>query len=287
MRIHIRHDTRYTYDRPVFIEPTSVRLTPREDATQRLIRHEITFDPPPEGVSECVAHDGSTERILWFSGERAAITIHATSIVETLRANPFDYIITHAPARELPVSYPPAMRDALAAYTAGAPAHESVVAWSERYAAETGRDTAAFLMRLAEVVHGSFHVIERLDGDPFDAAATLEGREGACRDVAMLYVEACRVQGLAARFVSGYSVHNPPETTQHELHAWAEVYLPGGGWRAFDPSLGLAVADGHVALTSGPDHRLAAPVTGSYRGTGASSALAYDIHIRAEDAEGA
>jgi hypothetical protein len=61
----------------------------------------------------------------------------------------------------------------------------------------------------------------------------------------MLYVEACRSQGLAARFVSGYSMHHPPEVSEHELHAWAEVYLSGGGWRGYDPSLGLAVADGH------------------------------------------
>jgi transglutaminase-like putative cysteine protease len=110
---------------------------------------------------------------------------------------------------------------------------------------------------------------------------TLAGRSGACRDTAMLYVEACRSQGLAARFVSGYSMHHPPEVTEQELHAWAEVYLPGAGWRAYDPSLGLAVADGHVALAAAPDHRLAAPVSGSYRGTGVGSAMDYRVALQA------
>jgi transglutaminase-like putative cysteine protease len=99
----------------------------------------------------------------------------------------------------------------------------------------------------------------------------------------MLFVEACRSVGLASRFVSGYSMHHPPEVSEHELHAWAEVYLPGAGWRGYDPSLGLAVADGHVVLAATPDHRLAAPVTGHYRGTGASSDMRYELTVRAAD----
>jgi transglutaminase-like putative cysteine protease len=68
--------------------------------------------------------------------------------------------------------------------------------------------------------------------------------------------------------------------SEHELHAWAEVFLPGAGWRGYDPSLGLAVADGHVALTAAPDHHLAAAVSGSYRGTGIGSLMRYAVEVR-------
>ena len=94
---------------------------------------------------------------------------------------------------------------------------------------------------------------------------------------------ACRSQGLAARFVSGYSCHHPPEVSEHELHAWAEVYLPGGGWRGYDPSLGLAVADGHVVLAAAADPAFAAPLSGTYRGTGASSRLSYTVNLEVLD----
>jgi transglutaminase-like putative cysteine protease len=136
------------------------------------------------------------------------------------------------------------------------------------------------MMHLADTIHHGFHHVGRPDGDPQTPAETLAGRTGACRDTAMLYVEACRSLGMAARFVSGYSMHHPPEVSEHELHAWAEVYLPGGGWRGYDPSLGLAVADGHVVLAAAPDHRLAAPVSGRYRGTGVASTMRYTVELR-------
>jgi transglutaminase-like putative cysteine protease len=159
-----------------------------------------------------------------------------------------------------------------------------VAAWATEQAAAVNQDTAAFLIALADTIHHGFHHVGRPEGDPLEPEQTLAGRTGACRDTAMLYVAACRSLGLAARFVSGYSMHHPPEVSEHELHAWAEVYVPGGGWRAYDPSLGLAVADGHVVLATAPDHRLAAPVSGSYRGTGVASRLEYRVVLKAEAA---
>jgi transglutaminase-like putative cysteine protease len=281
MLFQIRHSLHYRYDRPVFLEPLTVRLTPRQDSSQRLLHHTLEVDAPPSGRSAGLDADGNACEVIWFDDLRGRLDLSVTMEVETLRDNPFDWIITDPAAATLPARYDAATALSLRPFLAGEPADAAVAAWAQELAAGVDRDTAPFLMALADAIHHSFHHVGRPDGDPMAPAETLAGRRGACRDTAMLYVAACRSQGLAARFVSGYSMHHPPEVTEQELHAWAEVYLPGAGWRAYDPSLGLAVADGHVALAAAPDHRRAAPVSGSYRGTGVGSSMDYRVALQA------
>ena len=282
MHFHIHHRLSYRYERPVFLEPMVLRLTPRQDSSQRLVRRELRLQAPPSGLSRVLEPDGNVVEVAWFDHSREALTVELELVVETLRTNPFDWILTRAGSRSLPMQYSPEESRSLAPCLGGEiPAN--VQEWAAALAAEVEGSTTGFLMHLADRIHHGFHHIGRLDGAPMEPAETLASRTGACRDTAMLYVAACRSQGLAARFVSGYSMHHPEEVTEHELHAWAEVYLPGGGWRAYDPSLGLAVADGHVTLAAAPDHLLAAPVSGSYRGTGVGSRLEYAVTVQAAE----
>jgi transglutaminase-like putative cysteine protease len=283
MFFHIRHHLTYAYGRPVFLEPTTLRLTPRQDANQRLLRHRLTIEPAPAGSTQVLEPDGTDALLGWFDHTHQNLTIAMEALVETRRRNPFDWIITDPSARALPATYVPDLARSLAPCLEVAEVDPAVAAWARARAEEVGGDTSAFLMHLADHIHHGFVHIGRLEGDPFSPTETLLERRGACRDTAMLFVAACRALGLAARFVSGYSMHHPPEVSEHELHAWAEVYLPGAGWRGYDPSLGLAVADGHVALAATPDHRLAAPVSGHFRGTGATSTMRYDLTVRAAD----
>jgi len=278
MLIRIHHTLQFHYERPVFLEPMTVRLSPRQDATQQRLRHRLTVSAPAAGMTRILEPDGNEAAVLWFSEERESLELTAESEVLTLRENPFDWILTEARAHRLPLEYEPALAASLApARQDRAPA--AVRAWAEGLAQAVDHSTTAFLSQLVDHIHSSFHHIGRLDGDPQTPEQTLETRTGACRDTAMLFVAACCSQGLAARFVSGYSIHHPPEVTEQELHAWAEVYLPGGGWRGYDPSLGLAVADGHIGLAAAPDHHLAAPVVGTYRGTGVGSTMRYTIKL--------
>ncbi|MEB3331607.1 MAG: transglutaminase family protein [Synechococcaceae cyanobacterium] len=282
MQFRIRHELQYTYDRPVFLEPMTVRLTPRQDSTQRLLEHRLDLDPAPRGRSAVLDAEGGPAEICWFHEEQGGLRIAVESRVQTLRANPFDWILTQADQQRLPLTYASAEALSLAGcLTDPAAIDAGVRRWAAELAAEAEQHTPDFLLLLADRIHHGFQHEGRLEGEPMAAAETLALRRGACRDTAMLFIEACRSQGLAARFVSGYSRHHPPEVSEHELHAWAEVYLAGGGWRGYDPSLGLAVADGHVALTAAPDHRRAAPVCGRYRGTGVASRLDYRVEVRA------
>ena len=113
---------------------------------------------------------------------------------------------------------------------------------------------------------GNVRPVVRPHGAALSPEATWGERTGACRDLAPLFNEVCRLVGLPARFVSGYGYSDFLD--ERHLHAWSEVYLPGAGWRGFDPTIGLAVADRHIAVAAARDPEDTAPTSGTYRGTG-------------------
>jgi transglutaminase-like putative cysteine protease len=90
---------------------------------------------------------------------------------------------------------------------------------------------------------------------------------GSCRDLAVLLIECCRCIGLPARFVSGYHLVEP-RPQRYDLHAWAEVYLPGAGWRGFDPSGQGPINDRYIPLASSSNPELTAAVSGTFHGPG-------------------
>ena len=121
-----------------------------------------------------------------------------------------------------------------------------------------------FLTSLTQTIYESCIYETRHHGPPWPAGVVLAERRGTCRDFTVLFMAACRAVGLAARFVSGYQ-RGDADQEVHDLHAWPEVYVPGGGWRGFDPTLGLAVADGHIALAAAVDPAQAAVVMGQLK----------------------
>lgn len=157
---------------------------------------------------------------------------------------------------------------------------DSVTAYAKDLRIEAGQKTLAFLDCLNNSLYSGFEYIYRHAGPPQTAAHTLQCRQGACRDLAVLFVDCCRAQGIAARFVSGYQRGNLQQNLRH-LHAWPEVYLPGTGWRAYDPTHGLAVSDTHVAIAAAANPEDTMPVTGAFIGDGTSSTLNYHIAISA------
>src|SRR5690606_2240959 len=113
---------------------------------------------------------------------------------------------------------------------------------------ESGGGTLAFLTQLASKIYHECKRVVRPQGEAWDPESTWRQRQGACRDLAVLFNEVCRLVGLPARFLSGYGYSDFRD--ERHLHAWSEVYLPGAGWRALDPSIGLAVSNRHVALAA-------------------------------------
>ena len=283
MLFHVTHITEFRYSHPVFLEPHRVQLRPRHDSWQRLLDFDMRVEPAPAGLSTCMELDGNESDRLWFNGLQKGLTITTKFTVETLRTNPFDYVLDPAGLR-LPVVYDEEVSAALAPYRDRASSESQVVDFAESIAEEVDRETAPFLSILTNRIQGRSKIILRRRGDPWPPSRTLTQGRGACRDLAVLMMDACRAMGLAARFVSGYQEADPART-ERELHAWVEVYLPGAGWRGYDPTGGLAVSDGHVALAAGAIPRATAPTSGAFRGTGATSTMRTDIHMKVTNPE--
>jgi transglutaminase-like putative cysteine protease len=280
MRFQITHVTTYTFDRPVFLEPHTIRLCPRPDPYQRVLDFGIDVKPEPSRLAAALDPQGNSIHHAWFSGLTPTLTVSTHFDAETLLTNPFDYILTDERFQDLPLRYPPEIDAVIGPYrvSKAAPAGE-VSVFAQSIADEAQRRTIPFLTRLNERIRETSTVEIREEGDAQPPEQTLATRTGACRDLTVLFMECCRVMGLGARFVSGYH-EGDEDSDRHYMHAWAEVYLPGGGWRGFDPTHGLAVADRHVAIASGPTPETAFPVSGSFRGTGAAARMDADVQVK-------
>ena len=269
----IRHTTRYDYSAPVFLEPHVLRLTPATDASQRLVSFELKVAPEPAGRSENVDIDGNSVTRVWFTDQAESLSIEVQATVETLRRNAFGYLWDGPMI--LPLRYADDLREHLAPYTSDRVLGD-VGALADTAAVVAAGNAQAFPLVLATAIHKTCKQVHREEGQPRPAAETLKLGEGSCRDLAQVFLEASRSKGFASRFVSGYVAYEDAE--QRELHAWAEIYLPGGGWRGFDATTGLAVGEQHMVLARSARAELASPLSGSFRGT-ATATLTTDVGI--------
>ena len=260
------HTTTYRYENPVFLEPQAIRLKPRTSGIQQLLNFTIDISPHPAGLTECRDLDGNMEHVAWFNGMTDCFVVTVDSKVVTFCTNPFAFLLK-GEATRLPLNGEGRCLSAVKPYLSDAIEPE-VATFSDQIAAEANWNTLTFLQLLNERLYATCVVILREEGPPYEPSKTLRERRGACRDLAWLFMACCRSQGIGSRFVSGY--HEGLPNSKNYLHAWAEVYLPGAGWKGFDPTVGLAIADRHVALAAGPRADSAAPVSGSFRGEGKS-----------------
>lgn len=262
MKISVAHTTIYRYDSPVRLAPHVIRLRPRDDGSQKLACYELKITPEPRARSEALDQDGNVITLSWFGDAAAEFAVHSRFTVETFRENPFDFLLEQT---VLPFEYPEPVRAFVAPY-ADAGAAPAVAEFARTAAEVAGWKTMDFLVELNQRIPRLLRPIARTEGKARKAAETLDAGEGACRDFAVLFCSACHAMGLAARFVSGYEREAARDPEHAYMHAWAEVYLPGGGWRGFDPTRGLAVSTAHVPIAAALDPDMAAPISGSYLG---------------------
>ena len=280
MRYKIFHTTTYTYDRPVVLTPHTIRLRSRCDGSQKLLSFSLHIEPQPVGIAQITDLDGNSLIQTWFSGTTDQLTIEVSSEIETYRLNAFDYLL-EAAALNLPIDYPTSILAQLQPYLQPQfPGFLDPVALqlAQEICVAANNNTANFLNILNQRIYETCHHVRRETGDPFPSGITWNQELGSCRDLAVLFMETCRAVGLAARFVSGYQ-EGDPDSKERDLHAWAEVYLPGAGWRGYDPTQGLAVADRHIPLVASAIPTYTAPISGSFRAPGNQLGMKVDLSL--------
>lgn len=249
VRFAVRHHTRYRYDVPVRLASHVVRLTPRPDIG-RLDRHTLRVWPSP--VDQRTIDDDHGNRLvhLEFDGECRELQVESRFELDTLAPPP--------PAGAL---CPLPWEDGVAEHVRVDP---RVRGFAEELCRESGPQPVALLDHLCQTLYTQFDRHIRHSGDANPAAETLATRRGACRDLAVLFMEAVRSMGMQTRFVSGYQAHAETVDGQRHLHAWPEVRLPGVGFRGWDPTHGVRVGEGHVALCAGPSQASTMPIEGGF-----------------------
>lgn len=278
MIFRISHRIRFQYDSPVDIQPLTIRLQPRCDGAQRVISWNCELTPSPSRSTSMLDVFGNVALQVSLEGTHRELTIKVQSEVEASRINPFDYLLLDPRITNLPAYYDLRIGQALSPNLHRQTMDLAIGHWAGEISGSVGWQTQPFLLRLCEEIKRDFTSETRYVGAAFSPTKTFNEKRGACRDLAALFMDACRTQGLAARFVSGY-VYEPNRNHGSELHAWAEVYLPGGGWRGYDPTLGIAVADAHIPVATGPEPEWAAPTEGCYIGSG-DSKIDYEVQVR-------
>ena len=274
----IEHSLTYEFSAPVFLEPHRIYLKPRTDNSQRLLDFELSIDPKPSFISQNTDACGNPETRVWFQGLSRFLSVRAVSQVETVRTNPFDFLIDPG-SMSLPVRYEPSVLGPLQPYHRKKRFPPDILAFASGFAKEARGDTLTFLINLTQTLSRTFRKIRREDGEAWPAAKTLLMRTGACRDLSVLFMACCTVQGIASRFVSGYYDGEESPHFRKELHSWVEVYLEGGGWRGYDPMNGIAAFDRHTALMAAPSAAQTAPVQGKFRGDNIVSQLRFNVSV--------
>ncbi|MBF0563583.1 MAG: transglutaminase family protein, partial [Alphaproteobacteria bacterium] len=186
--------------------------------------------------------------------------------------NPFDFFLEPA-AETFPFAYAPELDHELKPFLLCEAAGPLLNAYMASIPTGKPFPTTDFLVALNQRLKEEIRYTIRLEPGVRTPEQTLALKSGSCRDSAWLLVQVLRRLGLAARFVSGYLIQlvadekpleGPagPASDFTDLHAWAEVYLPGAGWIGLDPTSGLLTGEGHIPLAASPDPTSAAPITG-------------------------
>ncbi|MBW8813236.1 MAG: transglutaminase family protein [Caulobacterales bacterium] len=284
-RLRIRHETLYTYERPVGFGQHRLLVRPRDSHAIRVVDAMLTVSPPGETRW---LYDALGNSVCRFTpqGQSTALSIVSELLIERYPAQLSDPQISD-PQTATPIVYGAADRTVLAPFIEPATEDKGgeLLKWLRGQVGSPQEPALDFLLRLNQTIHDSFEYQARDLGAAQEPAHTVKLGAGTCRDFAWLMTEALRRLGYAARFVTGY-LYSPEQAKVRgagATHAWCEVFLPELGWTEFDPTNALAESSDliPVAVARTPDE--ATPITGVIMGDGGQASLTVHVDVRPAD----
>ena len=279
MRARITHSLRYKYSAPVLLGPHRFCLKPRGHGFQRLLAFDLSITPDPSSLYPLLAASGDEILRARFSAGTDLFLLQAVSEVATQTPPPLELCLEeHAPELPYPIGRLNLdLSGSLLGWLPNGQHDPAAVDLAQEALMGSDHQAVAFLTQLVAIIQDRVKYTQRHLGPAWPAGRTLKERVGSCRDLAMLMIETCRSVGLPARFVSGYHLVDP-RPKRYELHAWAEIYLPGAGWRGFDPSGRGAIDERYIVVATSSKPPLTAAVTGSFSGPqGVESDMSWSI----------
>ena len=296
IKVALEHRTTYRFDRPIEIGPHVIRLRPAPHTRTPIEAYSLTISPANHFLNWQQDPFGNYLARVVFPEKASELDITVGLVADLEVVNPFDFFIEDY-AQTFPFTYPDGLRTDLEPYLA--PVEDSpglglgpvLSGWLDRLPLGkpgpdgTGQATVDFLVALNAAVYGDVGYSVRMEPGVQTPDQTLTRAIGSCRDSAWLLVAALRHFGLAARFVSGYLVQltsdtealdgpSGPKEDFTDLHAWAEVFIPGAGWIGLDPTSALFAGEGHIPLAATPHPNHAAPISGATEPT----SVEFDFH---------
>ncbi len=271
-RYKILHRTYYNYTNEVMLGPHELRLRPREDYELRIESSSLKITPTATLLWHRDVENNSVA-IASFDKPTSQLLIESEVIIQQFNESPYDFLVTNY-AVDYPFQYESEDQVLLSPYmTLPDPYLQDLLAdWIALFWQQSESiQTYILLQRMASYIYANQNYSVREAPGVQSASETLSNGTGSCRDFAWLFMQAARCLGLAARFVSGYLQVLPTPIDNGATHAWAEVYLPGAGWKGFDPTLGKMAGSDHIAVAVARSPEAVPPVSGSFSGVASST----------------
>jgi transglutaminase-like putative cysteine protease len=266
VRYLIEHESVLRFGAPVREHHWELRLAPRDSATVRVLGCRVTMTPDVE-LRDHVDCFGNRVHRGSLMAPHSEVAARLVAEVETRLENPFAYLPVASDDEgswlERRLREEPSLHDYLAVPADAFPALETL----DGPKRAAGRPLLESLQETMAWAKARFRYEAGATAVHAPLAEFVARGAGVCQDFAHLLVALVRSWGIPARYVAGYVDPGAnPEAGVETTHAWAEVLVPGAGWRGFDATHGLVVNELYVPAAVGRDSRDAAPVRGTFKG---------------------